>query len=81
MSLEIKLKEKQMYFELFFLIYFSYTMSNFDPRKRYMQKHVVTIVFALFFQVKDIAKFYKSKLLQKSVLKSMKFYKFFSKKR
>ena len=72
-----------MYFELFFLkIYFSYTMSNFDPRKRYMQKHVVTIVFALFiFQVKDIAKFYKSKLLQKSVLKSMKFYKFFSKKR
>lgn len=50
MSLEIKLKEKQMYFELFFLkIYFSYTMSNFDPRKRYMQKHVVTIVFALFF--------------------------------
>ena len=51
MSLEIKLKEKQMYFELFFLkIYFSYTMSNFDPRKRYMQKHVVTIVFALFFR-------------------------------
>ena len=47
-------------------------MSNFDPRKRYMQKHVVTMY---------IAKFYKSKLLQKSVLKSMKFYKFFSKKR